>query len=710
MEFLRLWAIIWRRKWSAIGMCAFVCLAALCLALLATPVYEAKVKVLVLSSGTFSSLLSNLGVKSVSTTTVSSGSDETYDTDIALVTLQPILKQLIDSLELKDRSGEAIAIDDITESGIVTMLLPHPYVSVEQYESAAMVEITGGSTNAAQAEKIANCLAGLYLDNRRERIRAEYRQAQEYIDRELVRVKQDYESALARIRDFRVAQSAVDLHTETTALIAKLFVLRGDYEDAEKGLQEVRSRMPVTERRLKELDVYRKESEDTVQSDVLLTLRNKLNEQVVTLAQKSASLTREHPEYREVERGIEELRTLAEKQAATEFGTRREGVDPLHDQLRNSLVTDGITAEVLDAKKKLIQQYLDAYQGELLRIPGKDAAYAEFDATLSVNTEMYQALLKYRVQAGVAESVSLYDVNVVEPGVLPSKQAFPRKKWVCAIGACLGVFWGLIFAFFLEYIDLSICTSDDVRRMRGVQWLGSIQPERALRRRVPLLQAIDQSPRLVDALRAARNGLRSVPGGEGARSVVVSSLLDGDGKTMVSVGLALALAREGRKVLLCDANLRHPAVHQVFGCPNDRGLTSLLAGEATLEAAVVQTRTPGLDILPSGPVPQDPGSVLERAGFADRIRVLANSYDVVLLDTPSVLLVNDPLTIAAAADGMILVLRGGRSTFHMAEDARQRTLRARVQVLGAILNRSQDAVPGSIWYRFLSIGQTANEA
>jgi capsular exopolysaccharide synthesis family protein len=170
-----------------------------------------------------------------------------------------------------------------------------------------------------------------------------------------------------------------------------------------------------------------------------------------------------------------------------------------------------------------------------------------------------------------------------------------------------------------------------------------------------------------------------------------------EGKSTVVANLALAFAETGRRVLVVDGNIRKPRLHHVFGVSNEVGLSSILIGEIDLNEAVhVSIQDPGVHVLPSGHASSNPSQLLSSPGAIEVLRQITAGFDVVLLDTPSVLTVADAETLASAVDGVLLVVERARTQETAANIAHQRLACAGANVIGIVVNRAARAP--SFWH------------
>jgi capsular exopolysaccharide synthesis family protein len=170
------------------------------------------------------------------------------------------------------------------------------------------------------------------------------------------------------------------------------------------------------------------------------------------------------------------------------------------------------------------------------------------------------------------------------------------------------------------------------------------------------------------------------------RKLVITSPMSGDGKTTVASNLAAVLAESGSRVLLVDADFRHPTLHRVFGIGNQIGLTSVLRGQGPAAAAIQRTAIEGLDVLPSGPVAGRSWQPLYGRRFDELLEELAGQYDHIILDTPAVTSSSDARVVAAACDAVLLVVRIGKTDPRLAESACDGLLSLGARILGVVIN------------------------
>lgn len=169
------------------------------------------------------------------------------------------------------------------------------------------------------------------------------------------------------------------------------------------------------------------------------------------------------------------------------------------------------------------------------------------------------------------------------------------------------------------------------------------------------------------------------------RTILITSACAEEGKSTTAVNLAVVSAQAGKKTLLIDTDLRKPTIHHYFHEVNVSGLTNILSGQE-IHQSIKQTMVEGLDLLPSGPIPPNPTTLLGSLGMAHLMRELPHLYDVIILDTPPVTAVTDAQLLASLVDGVVLVIRVGKTDKNLIRKAKQQLDHVNANIIGVVLN------------------------
>jgi capsular exopolysaccharide synthesis family protein len=281
-------------------------------------------------------------------------------------------------------------------------------------------------------------------------------------------------------------------------------------------------------------------------------------------------------------------------------------------------------------------------------------------------------------------------VQRLEDGRVERKPSSPKKTNTLALAAVIGLVLGCATALLRDRMDNRLRTIEEVQGYVGLTILGVVPRMPGRRTAVARAMAVHLDPRseVAEAYRTIRTAVYFTGQGAGnrAKTLLVTSPEPGDGKTTSASNLAIAIAQTGRNILLLDADFRKPTQHKNLDVKDSVGLSSVLAGIETLDRAIQRTGVEGLDILPCGPIPENPSEILNSQEFGELIDRLALKYDHILFDSPPCNLVTDARILGAVCDASILVLRAEKSTRKAAEHARNALLSVGSNLLGVIVN------------------------
>ena len=292
-----------------------------------------------------------------------------------------------------------------------------------------------------------------------------------------------------------------------------------------------------------------------------------------------------------------------------------------------------------------------------------------------------------------SEGSSFITVVAYDAAGKPTSPLFPDVNTALIVGGVLGFGFGIAFALVRTVSDRRIRTRDDIEARIGVPVVGTIPVAPGLSRDARIVARADPTAKgnrfaVSEAFRSLRTNLQFMDVDDPPRTIVVTSPLPGDGKTMVAANIAVALAESGRPVVLVDGDLRRSTVAKTFGLPSGAGLTDVLAGRA--ELADVMHGTPvskHLFVLTAGSVPPNPSEVLGSAKMRAVLSALSE-HAMVIVDAPPLLPVTDSAVLAHQADGAILVIGLGKTTYDLVSKAQDALAKASGRLLGIVLNRA----------------------
>lgn len=279
---------------------------------------------------------------------------------------------------------------------------------------------------------------------------------------------------------------------------------------------------------------------------------------------------------------------------------------------------------------------------------------------------------------------SINQITVVEPASLPRQPIAESLMRYLLVAAMAGFVLGAGGAYLLEFLDDTIKSAAEARKLLGVTLLTSIPIVRADNK---LVMLDDRSSAVTEAYRGLRSNVQHLFSKDAPYALLITGPAPHEGKSIACANLGITLARAGKQVILVDADLHRPVQHQLFGVPNTLGLsTALIDWTLGLDSVLLTTAVPGLHLLPSGPLPPHPSELLSTERMEMLLAELSAHADIVIIDSPPVTSVVDATELSKMVDGVILVLRANKTRRDTALRALETLRQVGAPVIGAILN------------------------
>lgn len=739
MELKFILEIIWRRKLLILMGFLVVLLTAVVGSLLMPSIYECSSKLFIQTSETSSDLLNELGIQS---NQVTFESESTVEDTLEQITLNPLMEKVIAKLNLLNSDGESLEPEKLADTNFIKYkIYPHPYFEVAQVEETNLIEITASSPNREEAAQIANTVAELYIQDNLHQRQAEYHEAQLFIEDQISRTHKAYVSALEKMRDFKLNNNTADLATETQTAIDRLNSLTTDMQETIQQIADGEAKISLLKQQLEREKANRisnsvvndnsqlqtlKSTLRTLQLDlaglinyqssgfqdrqeILLdsafletsridSLKNTMSDLKLTLSEQLVDKTEDHPDVKAIQNKISIVQTQVQEEIKNFIKALKQKIVKVKSEIGEELRIHKESSEKLmdlqrqlvaeKAKRESIREAIETHLQNLRLIPGKEFAKAQYDLTLKVNENLYSSLLEALYKIALAQAMELSDVKLVEPATVPEKKdvASPNMILNVILGIFLGSFFGLGLGFLAEYLDDSIKTSDDLSAL-GMTHLGSIPKLGKIKKVLPSIATKSSTDPLMEAYRIIRNSLTFASLDSPIKSLLITSSLAGEGKSSNTVNLGISFAKENKRVLLVDLDLRRPSLHKHFSESNSTGVTTTIVGNSNFEEAVKETGIQGLDLLTTGPVPPDPGAMIESRKMKDLLFEVTKKYDLILIDSPPVYAAFDSITLSKHADGTILIIESGKINRKDFAQVLERFAKCKIKPMGVILNK-----------------------
>ena len=563
---------------------------------------------------------------------------------------------------------------DASESGKETSLINRflTKLKVEPIRNSRLVKIHFDSNSPSLSTQVSNSLAAAYIQQNLEARFVSTEQAKEWLTKQLEDLKAKVESADENLQEFGSKHDIISLDEKENVTMQRLTELNETLTKAEAERMAKEALYRQTEAR--NFDSFPSILENKLIQDLKQTYIQ-LEAQYVKLLETFK------PEYPEMVRLKNQMEILQKR---------------LNSEIEKMILGIKSDYESSLRKEALLRQAFQQQKAKALEMKEKGIQYNILKREADTNRELYKGLLMRMKEAGVSAGITASTVQIVDPAELPTQPYKPNKRLNLLLAAVVGLFLGVGLAFFFEYLDNTIKTPDDLEQWVRLPSFGMV-PEKSNGKRKRLEKGTSYPVELVtyghpksilaEAYRSIRTSILLSSPEKPPKRIVVTSANPAEGKTTTVINTAIALSQTGAQVLIIDADMRKPKVHQIFNHENGMGLSNLLSGHGDLESIVKKSEVPNLFYIPCGPIPPNPSELLGSNLFKNMLESLEARFDHILLDSPPVLGFADAIILSTSVNGVILTVVGGktpRETLQRAKEALQQT---QTKILGVVINR-----------------------
>ncbi len=537
-------------------------------------------------------------------------------------------------------------------------------IKVRPVENSRLVQISFLATDPVFASQVVNTVVDSYRAEINQMKMETTKQSLDWMNRKADSESVKLRAAEDNLQKYMGDNSVLTLENRIAIIPEKLSRLSGELVSAEARRQELEAlKMQVDHA----LNSDAAESVSAVLSDqALQSLRAEIVGAEKKILELSGKYGPKHPIMQKAEGDLDILKRKKNLEIAR-----------IVRSIRNQY-------DLAVANERNLRAQLEQTKGEAMKMNEKFMEFQSLKTDVDANRKLVDALVTRMKEEGITSESQSVKMWVVESAGIPQFPARPLKALNLSLGIVLGLLGGAGLAFFREYLDNSIKNPDEAEMAFNTPVLGTI----SLSRHERIEQIVLEDP--LSAFAEGYKSLRTVilAGGAKKRKLLVTSSLPGEGKTSTAVNLALALAQAEKRVLLIDADLRKPRIHDIFRLNNRLGLSRLLATANAQEIAA--SLQPGpcahLTVLTAGPIPPNPSELLQSNRMKELLQMLAERFDYVICDSPPILAVEDSRILSSLFHGLLLVARAHQTSFEEAGRSLKQLRSIKAPVLGLVVN------------------------
>ena len=602
-----------------------------------------------------------------------------FNTEFEVLKSHAILDVVITRLKLNTLYATRLKVPEVTVQQAYEILSRN--VEVKQRKNTSIIEISAYDQDKIVARNVADMVAEVYEDYRSSSRNLRQVRGLTTLSNQLANLELQLAAAQKVVDDFRSQGVGIaDLSSESSQMISLWSQTMARLDAAKTQLRTevaAQEQIVATVQRIKATEPdrlrYFLSSSASLTTPELTALIGNLNQARQRQESQLTQLGPEHPDVR----------------------TTKRMLNVINEQIDNEVIgiTSSLESKLAGNRKQVeaLEKDLADVQSRLAADTAKSAPYIrakqQLEATQRTRSAMQMEYNQQMINGEMSRESSVLIIDHALPGMKPVK---PNKPLFIAAGGVAGLLLGFLLAFFIEYLDTSVKTIDDVEQALGAPVLGVIPQNVGA-----LIKEGPDSPH-AEAYRVLRTNILFSRTDPDQRTMTVVSGGAGEGKSTTIFNLATIFAQQGSRVLIVDSDLRRPSLHKILNVANTIGLTNYLLRQMKLEEVVQTTPQAGLDFLPSGKLPSSSVGILNSQQMKEFIEEVRARYDFVFFDSPPIMGVSDASILASEVDMAILVVQYRKYP-------QQMTLRAKQMVekiggpgclLGVVLNNiniSQDS-------------------
>jgi capsular exopolysaccharide synthesis family protein len=706
---LQMWQVIANRKWTVISAALLFALAGFLLSLLQAPSYRARVSLEILERSN-----APLQTKARDVEEVTFGPDTYLQTRVDLLQSDSLVRAVAaramvyrDQLVQRQLNWRALlnlpkgaepAPEDVQKQ---LQEVVKSNMQVKPSRGTSLVELQYDAPTPELAANLANWIADEFINQDLGVREKAAQRKQEWLGRQLEDVKHKLEDSESRLQRYAQASNLQFMGGKDNLSEEKLKQLEDELSKAQAARIQKQSQYEATQTNPSETITQ------GAQSGAMRDYQLKLTELRRELADLSALYTPNHFKVKRVQAQIAELEYAMSGEKKDIVGRAKSDYDASQAIERRLAAAQKAQADLVSNQKSKLVQY-NVLQREV-----------------ETNRNLYDAMLQAAREAGVNSALRAENARIVDPASPPVTPYSPKPLINTGAGLVLGLCLGMIFVVADDRVDRTVRSPGILNMHLNVPELGvipsfsgSVDAPRTATTLLPLGE--DGRSQTVLAEQGKGEGVQNAMVAEGFRSTLTSILFSGrdghpprvivvtscspdEGKSTVACNIALAVAEIRQRVLLVGADMRNPRLHLAFGVTNNWGLSDLLRESQPLhgrplEKLALPTPIPGIYVLPSGGRAVSTANLLHSRRMEELMARFRREFDMVLIDTPPMIPFADARVLARHADGVVLVVRAGRTTRDAVQAARQRLAEDGSQLLGTILNDWKAKRDDSVYY------------
>jgi polysaccharide biosynthesis transport protein len=611
--------------------------------------------------------------------------------DWVIGSVETFFTAVVDSLKIAPPQDKASPSAGKADLGVHPRYISRylHFLTVEDVPKTELVKISFTTIDPSLSQELANAHATAFIRMNLETRFELTKEAREFLEKRLAELKVKVGQSEEALNRFWKAHGVVSLEGNDNVIVDRMVDLNRRLTEARAKRIELESLAKIVK------DKNYASLTQIIDNNMIVQLRGRLETLEAEQARLATIFTSNHPRLVELDQQVGQARQR------------------LNLEIRNvvrSIESDYAAAR---AREAALQAEADRQGQAALNLKELGVQHTLLQGELDANRSIYASVLRRLNETSVSTDSPLTNIQIVDPAEMPLGPSSPQTERTLLLASVLGLFCGVGLALLLEHSTSAMRTPEEVWRTLAVPTLGMVPHWRSLRRRE---YAYDRLPKnsplrhlanasvggdhalsrtliasqhpfslISESYRTIRSSLLLTQMEQPLRVVLLTSARPGEGKTSVTLNLALTLAQSGRRVVIVDADLRAGNCHRMLGLTNRRGLADVLSNGLTLEESLQRTAVDGLFFIARGAIPPYPADLLGSGTMQEVLQTLRERFDLVLIDSPPAIAVSDAEILSVQCDGVCLVLRAQKTPAEAVQRMVERLEMVGAKILGTVL-------------------------
>ena len=573
-----------------------------------------------------------------------------------------------------------------------------------------LIDVSFRHSDPELAAFIVNAIGETFTNANQEKRSGTSRKTNDFLQKRISDLQAEIKSDEVKLVEMKRSEGILKTDGEQTLVLSRLSGLNKDLLEAENKRKNAEAEYLTVKDSPEKIKALADQESARIIADREISdiaVRNETQKKIADLTANRAKMLQEYnekaPEIKEIDTQIQSLQDSLDK-LLTRNSSR---IDEYRDRTAQVLISNLKTkyerakSEEDKIRSAFNEQYNQAQAqnqgGVLLRL---------LEQNIDTNRGFLENLQKTQSGNDVAAQGSDNNISVAGFAIPPETPVAPRRLTTVIAAMFLSALFGMGLALFLEYLDDTIRTTEEIESYLQLPALAAIPTVDSMPKRKLLLVGSGEDPEesfstsellisadprssLAEAYRQLRTSILLSTAGHAPKSLLVTSSLPSEGKTTTATNTAISLAQTGAKVLIIDADMRRPRLHSVFNISNSEGLSTILSSEfddGDILGVIKQDDGTKLHLLTSGPIPPNPAELIGSEQMAKLLTILGKHFTHVVVDSPPITSFTDGVLIASMVDGVILVVHSGKSSRQVVRRARQLLQDVGARIFGVVLN------------------------